>query len=328
MESLILDRVERLRPGTSICPGQLAREVGLSPRDLRKYLQVLEQKSRIVVKQRGAARRLAEVHGPFRVASPGIVPAGAPVEHAGWIGIDYSGAGAPDEPQAGIRVFVSRRGGVPEEMRPGTGRGWDRAGLHAWLRRVVDAGAPFVIGIDHALGLPAAWVRGHRLRDWDAVLAFAAQRWPADRLPVRAVRARSPFPPVAEGYRLCDRWAGTAKSLFHFDVPGSVAASTAAGLPWIFRLRQECGRRLHFWPFDGWVPAAGKTVIAEVYPSMWRRRFAVPEGLTPDQRDAWTVAAWLQWAAVGGRMERYWEPPLDAVESAQARLEGWILGVG
>lgn len=61
---------------------------------------------------------------------------------------------------------------------------------------------------------------------------------------------------------------------------------------------------------------------------MWRRRFAVPEGLTPDQRDAWTVAAWLQWAAVGGRMERYWEPPLDAVESAQARLEGWILGVG
>lgn len=330
IETLILDRVERLRPGTSICPGMLAREVGLSPRDLRVYLEGLERKSRIVIQQRGASRRLAEVRGPFRVA-PRVLDADEPeawAEHAGWIGIDYSGAGRPDEPQTGIRVFVARRGGLPEEMKPGTGQRWDRAGLFAWLRRVVDSGVPFVVGIDHALGLPVGWARRHRLRDWDAVLSHVAQRWPADRLPVRTVRDRAPFPPVAEGYRLCDRWAGTAKSLFHFDVPGSVASSTVSGLPWIFRLRKECGQRIHFWPFDGWRPVPGKTVIAEVYPSLWRRRFAPPAGLTADQRDAWTVAAWLQWAGAGNRMARYWEPPLDAVESAQARLEGWILGVG
>jgi hypothetical protein len=36
-----------------------------------------------------------------------------------------------------------------------------------------------------------------------------------------------------------------AKSVFHFDVPGSVAKSTHAGLPWLKYLRQKMGERVH-----------------------------------------------------------------------------------
>jgi hypothetical protein len=42
-----------------------------------------------------------------------------------------------------------------------------------------------------------------------------------------------------------------AKSVFHFDVPGSVAKSTHAGLPWLRYIRLHVPT-VHFWPFDGW----------------------------------------------------------------------------
>jgi hypothetical protein len=44
--------------------------------------------------------------------------------------------------------------------------------------------------------------------------------------------------------RLTEERAG-AKSVFHFDVPGSVAKSTHAGLPWLKYLRQKMGERVH-----------------------------------------------------------------------------------
>jgi hypothetical protein len=34
--------------------------------------------------------------------------------------------------------------------------------------------------------------------------------------------------------RLTEERAGSAKSVFHFDVQGSVAKSTHAGIPWLF----------------------------------------------------------------------------------------------
>jgi len=52
----------------------------------------------------------------------------------------------------------------------------------------------------------------------------------------------------ASELRLCERWTSSAKSVFHFDVQGSVAKSTHAGIPWLKRLRDEAGERIHFWP--------------------------------------------------------------------------------
>lgn len=50
--------------------------------------------------------------------------------------------------------------------------------------------------------------------------------------------------------RLCEE-SCKAKSVFQFDMQGSVAKSTHAGIPWLRYLRQQLGARVHFWPFDG-----------------------------------------------------------------------------
>src|SRR5437879_13901746 len=125
--------------------------------------------------------------------------------------------------------------------------------------------------------------------------------------------------------RLTDERAG-AKSVFHFDVPGSVAKSTHAGIPWLRFIRQRLGPRVHFWPFDGWDIPAGRSAIAEVYPSLWNRIFP-SEARTRDQHDAYCIDAWLCGADRDGRLAGFPAPQLAAAERAVARLEGWILGV-
>lgn len=82
---------------------------------------------------------------------------------------------------------------------------------------------------------------------------------------------------------------------------------------------------MHFWPFDGWVPAAGKAVIAEVYPSLFRNRYE-REGRTADEQDACAVARWLAEAGARGLLPRYFEPPFMLPERLRAEREGWILG--
>ena len=120
--------------------------------------------------------------------------------------------------------------------------------------------------------------------------------------------------------------SGSAKSVFHFDVPGSVAKSTHGGLPWLHFLRRRLGQRIHVWPFDGWDFPAGRSVLAEVYPSLWRRDF-VRGGRTADQHDAYSAAAWLQRADHEGRLSAYLSPSLTRDERTLARVERWILGV-
>jgi len=114
--------------------------------------------------------------------------------------------------------------------------------------------------------------------------------------------------------------------VFLFDVPGSVATSTHAGLPWLRFIREHCRDRVHFWPFDGWQIPAGRSVLAEVYPSLWKRRFP-NEDLSGDQHAAYAVAAWLRRVDADGSLARYFDPPLDPEERTQAQVEGWILGV-
>jgi len=77
-----------------------------------------------------------------------------------------------------------------------------------------------------------------------------------------------------------------AKSVFHFDVQGSVAKSTHAGIPWLRHLRQRTAGRVHFWPFDGWQIPSGRSVVAEVYPALWNRSFP-REDRDSHQQDAY-----------------------------------------
>jgi hypothetical protein len=83
---------------------------------------------------------------------------------------------------------------------------------------------------------------------------------------------------------------------------------------------------VHFWPFDGWDIPAGRSAIAEVYPSLWRRGFAL-EGRTADQHDAFCIAAWLAHADRNGTLGGFLKPDLSPAERAVAQVEGWILGV-
>ena len=126
--------------------------------------------------------------------------------------------------------------------------------------------------------------------------------------------------------RLTERWTAIAKSVFLFDVQGSVAKSTFAGLPWLLYLRNWCKRPIHFWPFDGREIPEGKSVVAEVYPSLWTRRFS-RDDRDSDEQAAYAAAAWLQRADRSGSLESFLKPVLTPDEREVARIEGWILGV-
>ncbi|MGO8699052.1 MAG: hypothetical protein ACLQVY_15155 [Limisphaerales bacterium] len=126
--------------------------------------------------------------------------------------------------------------------------------------------------------------------------------------------------------RLTELRAGAAKSVFHFDCQGSVAKSTHAGLPWLRFIRERCGDRVHFWPFNGWEIPAGRSVLAEVYPALWMRRFPA-ENRTGDQHAAFSVASWLRNADGDCSLAGCFNPPLEPKERKQAEIEGWILGV-
>ena len=126
--------------------------------------------------------------------------------------------------------------------------------------------------------------------------------------------------------RLTEERAGSAKSVFHFDVQGSVAKSTHAGIPRLRFIRQRFGSRVHFSPFDGWEIPPGRSALAEVYPALWSRSFA-KEGRTGDQHDAYCIAAWLSRADRNGSLATFLKPELTPPQRTVAQVEGWILGV-
>ena len=126
--------------------------------------------------------------------------------------------------------------------------------------------------------------------------------------------------------RLTEECTGRAKSVFQFDVQGSVAKSTHAGIPWLRYIRQRLGQRVDFWPFDGWDIPGGWSAVSEVYPALWNRSFA-NEGRTGDQHDAYCAAAWLSRADRNRSLAAFLKPELTPPEHAVVQVEGWILGV-
>ena len=194
----------------------------------------------------------------------------------------------------------------------------------------IEIGEPVIIGIDHAFSFPTTYMERFRLETWDQFLHDFMHHWPtADpNTYVKSLRDGNPRSGDARELRLCEQWTAGAKSVFQFDVQGQVATSTHAGLPWLLwlRLMFAAKSRIHFWPFDGFDVPEGKPVIAEVYPSLFRRRYA-KEDRTADEHDAWSVAAWLSEVDRRGTLHCYFKPPLALLESRNAKLEGWILGV-
>ncbi len=254
-----------------------------------------------------------------------------------YVGVDYSGAETPDQSLPGIRVFVAEGDSArPTEVAPPPGprKYWWRRALAEWLIEELGGGVPTLVGLDHAFSFPLRYFDKYRLdRNWSSFLDDFQRHWPTDgdHTYVDFVRDGN----VGDGdlrkgnpkwRRLTEERAGRAKSVFHFDVPGSVAKATHAGLPWLRAIRQRLGGSVHFWPFDGWTIPEGRSAIVEVYPSLWTKRFP-PEGRNGHQHDAYCVAAWIAKEDRSGRLGAFLNPDLSELERSLAAVEGWILGV-
>ena len=253
-----------------------------------------------------------------------------------YIGIDYSGAETPESSLKTLRVYVADRETMPAEVQTPEGgrRYWSRRGIALWLVERLLEDQTSLIGIDHGFSFPLAYFKAHHLPlDWSTFLDDFQRHWPTDEDSTYVDFVRDGLcgqGAARAGHsrwrRLTEQRAGSAKSVFHFDVPGSVAKSTHAGLPWLRYLRQRLRDTAFFWPFDGWKIPPNRSVVAEVYPSLWRHGFD-REGRTPDQHDAYSIAAWIRNADRDGSLASYFDLALQRDERDQASIEGWILGL-
>ena len=261
-----------------------------------------------------------------------------------FIGINYSGAQTPTSRVKALQLYAAKAGAKPEkQLAPVTSNNnqlwnWTRKEIAEHLIGLARKGVRYVAGIDHGFSFPVSYFERHGLKSWPEFLADFVVHWPTDRDHVYVdfvrdgalARRGGPKPGARVGdhneFRLCEHWTSSAKSVFQFDMQGSVAKSTHAGIPRLKRIREAAGERVHIWPFDGWTPGEGKAVIAEVYPSIFRKRY-LPEKRTSDEHDAYCVARWLAESEARGILARYFDPPLTVHERALAAREGWILGI-
>ena len=238
---------------------------------------------------------------------------------ARYIGIDYSGAETPTASLKDLRVYMVDRDGSPTEVLPPPSprKYWTRKGLAQWLVETLSPSTQTIVGIDHGFSFPMRYFEEHGLLlDWPTFLDDFQHHWPTDEdhtyvdfVRYGAAGNGAARQGNARWRRLTEKRTGRAKFVFHFDVPGQVAKSTHAGIPWLRFIRHELSDRVHYWPFYGWKIPVGHSAIAEVYPALWPQTFA-PGKHTPDQHDAFSIAAWLSRSDREGSLTKFLEPAL------------------
>ena len=253
-----------------------------------------------------------------------------------YVGIDYSGAETPNASLKGLRVYMGEGDEEAAEVSPPPSprKYWTRRGVAEWLADRLGEDRPTIVGIDHAFSFPLRYFETHQIApDWPAFLDDFQRHWPtdADHMYIDFIRDGLHGDGAARmgntrWRRLTEMRAGGAKSVFHFDVQGSVAKSTHAGIPWLRYLRKLRGAGVHFWPFDGWSIPPNRHAVVEVYPALWKHSFAAGDR-TADQHDAYSAASWMQQADRKGSLATYLQPRHSVSEQTTAQVEGWILGV-
>jgi hypothetical protein len=253
-----------------------------------------------------------------------------------YIGVDYSGAETCESSLKGLRVYLAERLEQPCEIAPPQGprKHWTRKAIARWLVDRLFEAPVSLVGIDHGFSFPLPYFEKYGLpHDWPSFLDDFQRHWPTDEDNTYVDFVREGECGNAAARRGDAHWRRSAevraraKSVFHFDVPGSVAKSTHAGIPWLRFLRMKAGDRVHFWPFDGWQIPPGKSVVAEVYPALWSHSFP-RDGRNSDQQDAYAAAEWLRRSDLEGSLDRFLNPSVTEQERKVAEIEGWILGIG
>lgn len=256
-----------------------------------------------------------------------------------YIGIDYSGAETPRSRLPRLRVFGATPGSEPVEINTTAGDGtrskvmrwnWTRREVAHWLVEQLKAPGTAIVGIDHGFSFPDSYFKRYGIDLWDEFLEDFFKHWPTaqDHVCVDDIREQRPLRiGRANEFRLTEKRAKGTQSVFKFDGQGTVGKSTHTGIPWLRFLRRhpDLRGRLHFWPFDGFDVPPGKSVVAEVWPTLFRKKYRRPEGWKPDQFDAYVVAKWLQETQGAGELERQFLPP-PGVDEKMVLREGWILG--
>jgi len=172
------------------------------------------------------------------------------------MGIDYSGAETPTSSLPGLRVYAADRTLPPKEVQPPSSprKHWTRQTIAEWLRDELSDPKPVLVGIDHGFSFPLRYFEAHRLPlDWPAFLDDFQRHWPTDEDTTYVDFVRegdcgkgSKRMGDPSWFRLTELWTPSAKSVFRFDVQGSVAKSTHAGLPWLRYLRTHCHEQVNF----------------------------------------------------------------------------------
>jgi hypothetical protein len=158
-----------------------------------------------------------------------------------FIGIDYSGAQTPTSRLKALQVFVARPGAAPQKQaspaRSNNGMpvNWTRAEIAGRLIELAREGVRYIAGIDHGFSFPLSYFERYGLSDWPQFLEDFVRYWPTDQDHVYVdfvrdgalARRGGPAPGMRVGrpdeFRLCERWTSSAKSVFQFNVQGSVA---------------------------------------------------------------------------------------------------------
>jgi len=244
-----------------------------------------------------------------------------------YIGIDYSGAATPLTNLSGLQVFASSGADLPHVVFP-QGNNWNRHEICNWLVGKVCSSNKIIVGIDHAFSFPLSYFERYGIESWEDFIEDFINHWPThvDDATVNNLRYNNPRTGSRNEFRLTEKWTSSAKSVFQFDIPGQVAPSTHAGIPWLYVIRREIGNMVHFWPFDGFDIPSNKSVIVEVYPSIFRNRYP-QEGRSNDQHDAYSISRWLSESDQRNFLERYFNLSLTSSEKDIVMREGWIIGI-
>jgi hypothetical protein len=231
----------------------------------------------------------------------------------------------------GLQVFLAEGDDPPRHVSPPNapaGWNWTRIEITAWLVELLRAESQVIVGIDHGFSFPASYFERNGLTSWPEFMRAFCDTWSTDFQSLADAGVKDAGLGSNDEFRLTEMWTASAKSVFKFGVPGEVASSTHAGIPWLYTIREETRhepKRTRIWPFDGWGLPDNGHLIVEAYPALFNKRFETE--FTKHKRDAWATATWLQQADRLGRLQRYLDPPLTSDEKRFAELEGWIIGV-
>lgn len=269
-----------------------------------------------------------------------------------YIGIDYSGTSHSTDTLDGLAVCCAVGDADPvfvPSWEPKRKR-WSREALARWLLKRLQEPKRTLVGVDHAFSFPIDYFKryfgNYELPEggWNGFLEDFQGFWPTDgknRTVAAILHEQEALKRAGKHdchrlgnkhwFRLTDGFAHVTSSVFDYEKKqGNVSLMTHAGLPWLLDIRGKLEKKdkVHFWPFDGSDVSQCKSVVVEVYPSLWNWRFPRKyQDKGGHKHDAYSVARWMSEKDQKGELWPYFKLLLTSEQSKMAETEGWIFGV-